>query len=563
VQHVASRASAYHSRHHAIDPRGAHPASDSKPLSTPFSVLLDEMPEESPTPPGKQQSEAKAGESAQAPAPGPERNDQTQARAGQDQEPKAAGGPTPILDAEHSTAATPQERIANPSENPVIPTDPDEKNEADKEVEAKSSGSPDPAPATIAAAPATAQPFQQPPAMPTPLLPIVASPSAAEPTDDGDLDGATPAASVTAPPYRPNAGAMADRAQAAISANPPSADSPNSEAETEARPGLAKTGPTTSTTKAGAASSPKQGSTTPDQKAPDQATPETGSDPGQATATAGLKADQSTALKGKATGPKPPASRSDSKALSPDGAMSTADTGETADSVEAPQPTGKANAPSVAPEQDKPARPLVHETAGRSETRSVHEPATASSQPAAPDGTSQSKPPDGGQIPTLQQQTDRTGSAAAPATSTPGNAPTSIPLAGLGIAIATRAQAGHNRFEIRLDPSELGRIHVHLDVDKSGHVTSHLVVDRVETLDALRRDAAGLERALQQAGLKTSENGMQFTLRDQSFAGRDDRPTPANAARVVVSDPDLAPIEATPVSYGRLLRTAGGVDIRV
>ena len=51
-------------------------------------------------------------------------------------------------------------------------------------------------------------------------------------------------------------------------------------------------------------------------------------------------------------------------------------------------------------------------------------------------------------------------------------------------------------------------------------MTSRLIVERAETLDLLRRDAPQLERALQHAGLNT-EGGLQFSLRDQSFANRD------------------------------------------
>jgi flagellar hook-length control protein FliK len=66
-----------------------------------------------------------------------------------------------------------------------------------------------------------------------------------------------------------------------------------------------------------------------------------------------------------------------------------------------------------------------------------------------------------------------------------------VPLAGLAVEIAGKTLAGKNRFEIRLDPPELGRIQVRLDVDRDGHVTSRLIVDRADTLDLLRRDAAG------------------------------------------------------------------------
>ncbi len=90
-----------------------------------------------------------------------------------------------------------------------------------------------------------------------------------------------------------------------------------------------------------------------------------------------------------------------------------------------------------------------------------------------------------------------------------------VPIAGLAVEIVARAQDGAKRFEIRLDPPELGRIDVRLDVDQAGKVTSRLMVERAETLDLLRRDAPQLERALQHAGLNT-EGGLEFSLRDQS-----------------------------------------------
>lgn len=85
-----------------------------------------------------------------------------------------------------------------------------------------------------------------------------------------------------------------------------------------------------------------------------------------------------------------------------------------------------------------------------------------------------------------------------------------VPLSGVAIEIAGKAVAGKNRFEIRLDPPKLGRIEVRLDVDRDGNVTSRMTVDRPDTFNLLRRDAAGLERALQDAGLKTANNGPNF-----------------------------------------------------
>lgn len=138
--------------------------------------------------------------------------------------------------------------------------------------------------------------------------------------------------------------------------------------------------------------------------------------------------------------------------------------------------------------------------------------------------------------------------------------PVPVPMAGLAVEIASRALAGKQRFEIRLDPPELGRIDVRLDVDREGRVTSRLVVERAETLDLLRRDAAQLERALQQAGLKTSDHSLEFSLRQDS-AGREE--AAQDGTRIAVSDDDPAPLEALRQGYGRLLGLGGGLDIRV
>jgi hypothetical protein len=84
-----------------------------------------------------------------------------------------------------------------------------------------------------------------------------------------------------------------------------------------------------------------------------------------------------------------------------------------------------------------------------------------------------------------------TQAASAPLTAPPHAAvmTDAVPLAGIPIAIVARAEGGEKKFEIRLDPPDLGRIEVQLNVDSSGRATSHLVVDRADTLDLLRRSS--------------------------------------------------------------------------
>jgi flagellar hook-length control protein FliK len=139
-----------------------------------------------------------------------------------------------------------------------------------------------------------------------------------------------------------------------------------------------------------------------------------------------------------------------------------------------------------------------------------------------------------------------------------------VPISGLAVEIAANVQIGRSRFEIRLDPPELGRIDVRLDVDKQGQVTSHLIVEKPTTLDLLRRDAQQLERALQDAGLKTGDNGLQFSLRDQQQSGRNnDDESQRNAQRLIVTEEEATAVETAGRSYGRMIGQRGGIDIRV
>jgi chemotaxis protein MotD len=162
-------------------------------------------------------------------------------------------------------------------------------------------------------------------------------------------------------------------------------------------------------------------------------------------------------------------------------------------------------------------------------------------------------------------QTQQTSAAPATAqlTATAANG-AAVPLSGLAMEIAASANSGKTRFEIRLDPAELGRIDVRIDIDRHGQVTSHLTVERPETLSMLRQDANQLQRALDNAGLSTGNSGLQFSLRDQSSQGQNDgNQSNPNAQRLVVSEEDSVPAVVAGRSYGRMLGSSSGVDIRV
>ena len=157
-----------------------------------------------------------------------------------------------------------------------------------------------------------------------------------------------------------------------------------------------------------------------------------------------------------------------------------------------------------------------------------------------------------------------TGAAPTPSLSVTAATNAPVPLSGLALEIAASVKNGKSSFEIRLDPADLGRIDVRIDVDRSGQVTSHLTVEKPETLSMLQQDAPQLQRALDDAGLKTGSGGLQFSLRDQSSSSQNSgNQTGSNAQRLVVSEEDTIPAAVAGRTYGRMLGSSSGVDIRV
>lgn len=140
-----------------------------------------------------------------------------------------------------------------------------------------------------------------------------------------------------------------------------------------------------------------------------------------------------------------------------------------------------------------------------------------------------------------------------------------VPLDQVAVEIATRASKGERRFDIRLDPPELGRIEVKLEIDSKGNTTTKLIVERAETLDMLQRDARGLEKALQNAGLKLDAGGMQFSLQQdaQTQQGHQNHaPDMRNRPDLLQADGEImTEVSINNASLAAQLR--GGVDIRI
>ncbi|WP_201240713.1 flagellar hook-length control protein FliK [Rhodothalassium salexigens] len=150
-----------------------------------------------------------------------------------------------------------------------------------------------------------------------------------------------------------------------------------------------------------------------------------------------------------------------------------------------------------------------------------------------------------------------------------GRAPASDQTA---VQVQRAVAEGQTRFTVQLQPAELGRVAVRLEFDQ-GRVRANVTADRRETLDLLQRDARSLERALQDAGLETNGDSLEFTLSDDAntaletaLGRRENRagwPGPGSAARQNGADAD--PMTGHVIDVRDFIdpRIANGVDITV
>ena len=133
----------------------------------------------------------------------------------------------------------------------------------------------------------------------------------------------------------------------------------------------------------------------------------------------------------------------------------------------------------------------------------------------------------------------------------------------VAVQIRKAVSSGNDRISIRLHPAELGRLQVKLEVADDGHVRALITAERAETLDLMQRDPRGLERALQDAGLKTDSSSLSFTLQDeqneQFLAAEEQRQDGSEAAeRDAVSEAELEHSQTLYWSAGD-----GRLDIRI
>ncbi len=135
----------------------------------------------------------------------------------------------------------------------------------------------------------------------------------------------------------------------------------------------------------------------------------------------------------------------------------------------------------------------------------------------------------------------------------------------LAVHIVKAAAEGMDKISIKLRPAALGHIEIQLELSHDGRIAAVVTAEKSETLELLQRDARGLERALQEAGLRTNSDSLNFNLRGEGHDGgqeTSDHAAPGDGIQVAIDTLDDIQT-AQMAGYANARAALGGVDIRV
>ncbi len=119
---------------------------------------------------------------------------------------------------------------------------------------------------------------------------------------------------------------------------------------------------------------------------------------------------------------------------------------------------------------------------------------------------------------------------------------------------------------MQLRPEALGAVDVDLQLHKDGSMRAVISAEKPETLEWLKRDVQHLERALQDAGVKTDSGSLSFALREQRQEGFGGfaRSGGRRGSGGAVGEPADGRMGEAKVAEAAARRTArGGVDVRI
>jgi flagellar hook-length control protein FliK len=134
--------------------------------------------------------------------------------------------------------------------------------------------------------------------------------------------------------------------------------------------------------------------------------------------------------------------------------------------------------------------------------------------------------------------------------------------------MARRLDDGVTRFDLQLNPGDLGRVDVRLEIDAAGGIRAAFTFEDAHAAGELGRRADDLQKSLESAGFNLS-GGLTFDVSGDRSQGRNPgwadardgrNPAPAAPEREAGRE---GPSEITEALSGRRMAARSGVDIRI
>lgn len=146
------------------------------------------------------------------------------------------------------------------------------------------------------------------------------------------------------------------------------------------------------------------------------------------------------------------------------------------------------------------------------------------------------------------------------------------PVEQIKVKIVQDATKGET-IKIALRPDNLGKVEVKLDI-REGKVQAHVVAETSEALEMMKTDARGLEKALNDAGLRADPGSVSFSLKDngaqQQMAqdqgqnqGRQGPGTPYDTVGQSIEDELSLTVGTIDALRSAQAMARGGVDVRI
>jgi len=138
----------------------------------------------------------------------------------------------------------------------------------------------------------------------------------------------------------------------------------------------------------------------------------------------------------------------------------------------------------------------------------------------------------------------------------------------LAAQMARRLDDGVTRFDLQLNPGDLGRVDVRLEIDAAGGIRAAFTFEDAHAAGELGRRADELQKSLESAGFNLS-GGLTFDIAGDRSQGRNPgwadardgrNPAPAAPEREAGRE---GPSEITEALSGRRMAARSGVDIRI